>query len=135
MQPLVMQEWPYVLPPCPEWHGAAPARHSGAAHPLPQVRSALLALLLRLRGAGEHAGTSAPAGGKLLASAPRCLALNEDVSSPPALWLQSVSRSRARQATRRAGFQDKEHEAAARSSRLSGRVCFFLETWRNVSFC
>uniref|UniRef100_A0A8B9TRJ6 Dystrophin related protein 2 n=1 Tax=Anas platyrhynchos TaxID=8839 RepID=A0A8B9TRJ6_ANAPL len=41
MQPLVMQEWPYVLPPCPEWHGAAPARHSGAAHPLPQVRSAL----------------------------------------------------------------------------------------------
>ncbi|XP_051486412.1 dystrophin-related protein 2 isoform X2 [Apus apus] len=38
MQPLVMQEWPCVLPPCPEWHVTHQVQHS-TAHPLPQVEA------------------------------------------------------------------------------------------------
>ncbi|KFV04083.1 Dystrophin-related protein 2, partial [Tauraco erythrolophus] len=32
-----MQEWPCVLPRCPEWHITDQAQHSNAAHPLSQV--------------------------------------------------------------------------------------------------
>ncbi|KFV73145.1 Dystrophin-related protein 2, partial [Dryobates pubescens] len=32
-----MQEWPYVLPRCPEWHAPGPVQHASAAHPLSQV--------------------------------------------------------------------------------------------------
>uniref|UniRef100_A0A8B9MM13 Dystrophin related protein 2 n=1 Tax=Accipiter nisus TaxID=211598 RepID=A0A8B9MM13_9AVES len=39
MQPLVMQEWPYVLPRCPEWHITDQVQHSNIAHPLPQVEA------------------------------------------------------------------------------------------------
>ncbi|XP_074691180.1 dystrophin-related protein 2 isoform X1 [Strix aluco] len=39
MQPLVMQEWPYVLPRCPEWHITEQVQHSNTAHPLSQVEA------------------------------------------------------------------------------------------------
>ncbi|KFQ30480.1 Dystrophin-related protein 2, partial [Mesitornis unicolor] len=34
-----MQEWPYVLPRCPEWHVTEQAQHRSAAHPLSQVEA------------------------------------------------------------------------------------------------
>ncbi|KFR10740.1 Dystrophin-related protein 2, partial [Opisthocomus hoazin] len=34
-----MQEWPYVLPRCPEWHVTDQVQHSSAAHPLSQVEA------------------------------------------------------------------------------------------------
>ncbi|KGL96664.1 Dystrophin-related protein 2, partial [Charadrius vociferus] len=34
-----MQEWPYVLPRCPEWHATGQAQHSSTAHPLSQVEA------------------------------------------------------------------------------------------------
>ncbi|XP_014162056.1 dystrophin-related protein 2 [Geospiza fortis] len=39
MQPLVMQEWLHVLPPCPEWPLPAQAQHSSPARPLSQVEA------------------------------------------------------------------------------------------------
>uniref|UniRef100_A0A8C3DQQ6 Dystrophin related protein 2 n=1 Tax=Corvus moneduloides TaxID=1196302 RepID=A0A8C3DQQ6_CORMO len=39
MQPLVMQEWLYVLPRCPEWHIPDQAQHSSTARPLSQVEA------------------------------------------------------------------------------------------------
>ncbi|RLV98441.1 hypothetical protein DV515_00010820, partial [Chloebia gouldiae] len=36
MQPLVMQEWLHVLPPCPEWHTPGQAQPSSPARPLAQ---------------------------------------------------------------------------------------------------
>ncbi|XP_076203277.1 dystrophin-related protein 2 isoform X3 [Aptenodytes patagonicus] len=39
MQPLVMQEWPYVLSRCPELHVTDQAQHSSTAHPLSQVEA------------------------------------------------------------------------------------------------
>lgn len=43
--------------------------------------------------------------GEAVSSSPPLAALTDSVRSPPALWLQSVSQSRGRETTCRAGFQ------------------------------
>lgn len=145
MQPLVMQEWPYVLPRCPEWHVTGRAQHSSTARPLSQVRAGSGSLfrgsfLQWLQTPVEQTGTSVPGGRKSCYLQPRHrLALNESVSSPRAFWLQSVSQSRAREATCRAGFR-ASFEIKSKRPPLTALVyllefTFFQHNWKNVSFC
>lgn len=111
MQPLVMQEWLYVLPRCPEWHIPDQAQHSSTARPLSQVRAGLWESFSRQLFAevadfcGANQALCCWWQGRLPAPAPPSAALNESVRSPPALRLQSVSQSRGRETTCRAGFQ------------------------------
>lgn len=111
MQPLVMQEWLYVLPRCPEWHIPDQAQHSSTARPLSQVRAGLWESFSRQLFAevadfcGANQALCCWWQGRLPAPASPSAALNESVCSPPALRLQSVSQSRGRETTCRAEFQ------------------------------
>lgn len=146
MQPLVMQEWLYVLPRCPEWHIPDQAQHSSTARPLSQVRAGLWESFSRQLFAevadfcGANQALCCWWQGRLPAPAPAppSAALNESVRSPPALRLQSVSQSRGRETTCRAGFQasftlKSERLLLTALVYLVG-VFFPLETWKNVSF-
>lgn len=146
MQPLVMQEWLYVLPRCPEWHIPDQAPHSSTARPLSQVRAGLWESFSRQLFAevadfcGANQALCCWWQGRLPAPAPALpsAALNESVCSPPALRLQSVSQSRGRETTCRAGLQasftlKSERLLLTALVYLVG-VFFPLETWKNVSF-
>lgn len=63
MQPLVMQEWPFVVPRCPEWRVAEQARRASAAHPLSQVRAPAVC-------AGTYGARGDPHPGPILPHAP-----------------------------------------------------------------
>lgn len=93
MQPLVMQEWLYVLPPCPEWRVPEQAQRSSSALPLSQVRAApgSLARGSFLQGLQIPGGQTKPsvAGGRQgsASSSPPWAALKQRVHSPLALQL------------------------------------------------
>lgn len=99
MQPLVMQEWLHVLPPCPEWPLPAQAQRS-PARPLSQVRAAPGALLWQLCaqlaafwGANQALCFWGREGCQLQPPSLK----EESVCSAVALLLQSVPQSRGRE--------------------------------------
>lgn len=73
MQPLVMQEWPFVVPRCPEWRVAEQARRGSAAHPLSQVKAPVVCVPM------EQVGTPTPA--------PRCLVCREGCYLSFSAWI------------------------------------------------
>uniref|UniRef100_A0A8C2TH35 Dystrophin related protein 2 n=1 Tax=Coturnix japonica TaxID=93934 RepID=A0A8C2TH35_COTJA len=58
MQPLVMQEWPFVVPRCPEWRVAEQAQRGSAAHPLSQVSAPAVCVKGSQDGTGPSCVTS-----------------------------------------------------------------------------